>query len=165
MATTNYSAIDLKNRSSASKFKFAIVTSIWNNEVTFNLKQGAYDTLTYFGAKKSNLFTFDVPGAFELTFTAAQLVKSKKYHAVIVLGCVIQGETRHFDFVCQGVTQGITTLNLTSNIPVIFGLLTDNTLQQSLARSGGKLGNKGVECAVSAIKMALLASEINKKSN
>jgi 6,7-dimethyl-8-ribityllumazine synthase len=163
MATVNYSNIKLKDKKKALGLKIAIVTAAWNETITNNLESGAYTTLLEFGAKAKDIIKIKVPGSFELVYAAQLLTKTKKYDAVIILGTVIQGETRHFDFVCQGVTQGIALLNATQTTPVIFGLLTDNTLQQSIDRSGGILGNKGVECAATAIEMALMKKQFAPK--
>jgi 6,7-dimethyl-8-ribityllumazine synthase len=163
MATTNYSLVKLKDKKKALGLKIAIVTASWNYTITNNLEQGAYTTLLEYGAKAKDIYKLKVPGTFELTYAAQMLAKTRKYDAVIVLGTVIQGETRHFDFVCQGVTQGIALLNATQITPVIFGVLTDNTLQQSIDRSGGVLGNKGVECAATAIEMALIKKQFSRK--
>lgn len=133
---------------------YAIAVADWNSEITYALLDGAYETLINHGVKPENIKVVHVPGAFELTYAAQQLAWSK-YNAVITLGCVIQGDTPHFDYVCQGVTYGIAKLNATKETcPVIFGVLTTNTLQQSLDRAGGIHGNKGTEAAVTAIKMA-----------
>ena len=163
MATenNNLSNYDKATIPNAKDFRFGIVVSEWNANITEGLWQGAFDTLLDCGALKENIVRWNVPGAFELTYGAARLSKSiyadsGMLDAIIVIGCVIQGETKHFDFVCQGVTQGIKDLNLKGDIPVIFCVLTDNTMQQSIDRSGGKHGNKGVEAAISAIKMAAL---------
>ena len=138
----------------AKNFRFGIVVSEWNQNITFALQKGAIDTLLDCGALKENIKTYYVPGSFELIFGAKKLLQEdKSLHAVIVIGSVIKGETMHFDFVCQGVTQGIKDLNVLYNVPTIFCLLTDNNMQQSLDRSGGKLGNKGIEAAITAIKM------------
>ena len=138
----------------AKNFRFGIVVSEWNQNITFALHKGAIDTLLDCGALKENIKTYYVPGSFELIFGAKKLLQEdKSLHAVIVIGSVIKGETMHFDFVCQGVTQGIKDLNVLYNVPTIFCLLTDNNMQQSLDRSGGKLGNKGIEAAITAIKM------------
>ena len=160
MATTNLSKYDKSKVPSATKMKFAIVVAEWNSEITENLCKGAINTLITSGCSKKNIERYNVPGSFELIYAANILVKKKKYSAVIVLGSVIQGETKHFDFVCSGVTNGIAHLNATQNTPVIFGLLTDDNIEQAKARSGGGLGNKGVECAVTAIKMAELKINI-----
>ena len=113
----------------------------------------AVETLKKQGAQEENILIKPVPGSFELTFGANQFIQHTDVDAVIVLGCVIRGETPHFDYVCEGVTQGITTLNETGNVPVIYGLVTTENMQQAIDRAGGKLGNKGDECAITAIKM------------
>ena len=136
---------------------FGIITSQWNEQVTYGMRNGTIATLKDCGAIDSNILLWEVPGSFELVYAAKRMINTQQLDAIIVIGCVIQGETKHFDFVCQGVTQGIAQLNATqSDVPVIFCVLTDNNLQQSLDRSGGKLGNKGVEAAITAIKMAVL---------
>lgn len=163
MATDNLSYYDKNTIPTAKKFRFGIVVSEWNPAITQNLKKGAIETLLDCGAKQENIISWDVPGSFELVFGCKKMIQSQKVDAIIAIGNVIQGETKHFDFVCEGVTQGIVDLNVTYDIPVIFCVLTDNTKQQSLDRSGGKLGNKGIECAVAAIKMAALAN-CNKNS-
>ncbi|MCL4160403.1 UNVERIFIED_CONTAM: hypothetical protein GTU68_012303, partial [Idotea baltica] len=123
---------------------------------TKNLHQGAIDTLIDCGAIKENIISWDVPGSFELVYGCKKMIQAESLDAIIAIGNVIQGETKHFDFVCEGVTQGIVDLNIKYDVPVVFCVLTDNTKQQSLDRSGGKHGNKGIECAVAAIKMAAL---------
>ena len=157
MATANHnlSAYDKKTLPSAKKFRFGIVVSEWNLEVTDGLFKGAYEALIDCGAEEDNILKWDVPGSFELIYGSKKMIE-RQVDAVIAIGCVIQGETKHFDFVCEGVTQGIKDLNVCSDTPVIFCLLTDNNKQQSLDRSGGKHGNKGVEAAIAAIKMAHL---------
>lgn len=166
MATegNNLSAYDKTTIPNANDFRFGIVVSEWNEDITEGLWQGAFDALLDCGAQKENIVRWNVPGAFELTYGAARMTKSiyaasGMLDAIIVIGCVIQGETKHFDFVCAGVTQGIKDLNLQGDIPVIFCVLTDNTHQQSVDRSGGKHGNKGTEAAIAAIKMAQLRKE------
>ena len=159
MATQNLSEHDIALLPSGeilSEQKYAIAVADWNFEVTDSLLQGAIDTLIECGVKEENIKEVNVPGTFELTFAAKRLCDDFEalYDAVIVLGCVIQGETPHFDYVCQGVTAGITKLNTERDCPVIFGVLTVNTLQQALDRAGGIHGNKGVEAAITAIKMA-----------
>ena len=134
----------------------AIVRAEWNHEITHGLAQGAYDTLVAHGVDPEHILQVDVPGAVELTFAAKRLHENEEPDAVIVVGCVIQGETKHFDYVCQSVTYGITELNLSYDAPTIFCVLTDNTTEQSRARSGGIHGNKGVEAAVAALKMMAL---------
>ena len=134
----------------------AIVRAEWNHEITHGLAQGAYDTLVAHGVDPEHILQVDVPGAVELTFAAKRLHENEEPDAVIVVGCVIQGETKHFDYVCQSVTYGITELNLSYDAPTIFCVLTDNAIEQSRARSGGIHGNKGVEVAVAALKMMAL---------
>ncbi len=156
MATTNLSAYDKDSIPNAKSLRFGIVVSEWNPEITEKLLEGAVDTLVSHGAEEKNIITQWVPGSFELIFGCSQLLKTEELDAVIAIGSVIRGETEHFTFVCQGVTQGIKDLNLTHDVPTIFCVLTDNDRQQAIDRSGGKHGNKGVECAVAAIKMAAL---------
>ncbi len=163
MATANHnlSNYDKSTIPNAKDFRFGIVVSEWNSNITEGLWQGAFDALIDCGAQKENIVRWNVPGTFELTYGAARLSKSiyadsGMLDAIIVIGCVIQGETKHFDFVCEGVTQGVKDLNLKGDIPVIFCVLTDNNMQQSIERSGGKHGNKGTEAAIAAIKMAEL---------
>ena len=134
----------------------AIVRAEWNHEITNGLAQGAYDTLVAHGVDPEHILQIDVPGAVELTFGAKRLHENDEPDAVIVVGCVIQGETKHFDYVCQSVTYGTNELNLSYDAPTIFCVLTDSTLEQSRARSGGIHGNKGVEAAVAALKMMAL---------
>ncbi|NOZ46489.1 MAG: 6,7-dimethyl-8-ribityllumazine synthase [Chlorobi bacterium] len=141
---------------SAKNMNFGIVVSEWNEKITFALRDGAINTFIENGAEKENIIVKYVPGSFELTLGAKLMAEYLHFDAILCLGCVIQGETRHFDFICQGVTQGITQLNLDYQIPFIYGLLTTNTYQQALDRAGGKHGNKGVEAAVTAIKMVNL---------
>ncbi len=156
MATTNLSYYDTATIPNAKSFRFGIVVSEWNPEITKNLEQGAIDTLLDCGALKENILSWEVPGSFELIYGCKKMIETSNVDAIIAIGNVIQGETKHFDFVCEGVTQGIVDLNIAYNVPVIFCVLTDNTKQQSIDRSGGSLGNKGIECAVAAVKMAAL---------
>lgn len=144
------------NDAKVKKLRFGIVVSEWNSEITDALLGGALNTLFENSVKKNNITVKSVPGSFELTLGAQLLAKSKKYDAIICLGCVIQGETRHFDFICDAVANGITQVGINNNLPVIFGVLTTNNLKQAKERSGGKHGNKGEEAAYTAIKMALL---------
>lgn len=139
--------------------KIGIVVSDWNTNITGNLLRGALETLTKFGVREEDIVIEHVPGSFELTFGAKVLIEKSNVDSVIILGCVIQGETPHFTFVCDSVTQGITELNLKHNVPVIFGLLTTKTLEQAQARSGGRHGNKGDEAAITALKMAALNAQ------
>lgn len=156
MSTTlhHLSDYDASKVPDASNMCIGIVVSEWNSEITGALLDGAVSTLEKHGALPENIHVKTVPGSYELVYGAHQMVLNGGYDAVIILGCVIRGETPHFDYICQGVTNGIATLNSKSEIPIIFGLLTTNDLQQARDRSGGKLGNKGDECAVVAIKMA-----------
>ncbi len=156
----NLSDYDINSMPSKEVVKtqhYAIVVSDWNSNITFRLLSGAVDALKENGVACDNIDVFHVPGSFELTFASKELQNMKKYNAIIALGCVIRGDTPHFDYVCQGVTQGVTMLNTKENAcPVIFGVLTTDNLQQSEDRCGGKMGNKGIECAVTAIKVANL---------
>ena len=156
MATSlrNLSDYDFSKAPDASNMCFGIVVSEWNPEITGALLEGAVTTLEKHGTLPENIHVKTVPGSFELIYGAHQMCLNGGYDAVIILGCVIRGETPHFDYICEGVTYGIARLNAKSEIPVIYGLLTTNTLQQAQERSGGRLGNKGDECAVVAIKMA-----------
>ena len=138
----------------ASNMCFGIVVSEWNSEITDALLKGAVSTLEKHGTLPENIHVKTVPGSFELIYGAHQMTLNGGYDAIIILGSVIRGETPHFDYICQGVTAGIAQLNAKSEIPVIYGLLTTDTLDQARDRSGGKMGNKGDECAVVAIKMA-----------
>lgn len=156
MATANLSYYDKTTIPNAKPFRFGIVVSEWNTDITANLHKGAMETLLDCGADEANIISWQVPGSFELVFGCKKMIESQKVDAVIAIGSVIQGETRHFDFVCEGVTRGIIDLNRRYETPVIFCVLTDNTKQQSIDRSGGKYGNKGVESAVAAVKMAAL---------
>ena len=155
MATTlhNLSDYDPSAVPTAAGMRFGIVVSEWNHNITGTLLQGAHDTLLKQGVKEEDIIVRSVPGSFELIFGASQMAKSGKVDAVIAIGCVIRGDTPHFDYICQGTTQGLAELNAQGDIPVIYGLLTCNNLQQAQDRAGGILGNKGDECAIDAIKM------------
>ena len=153
MATVNLSDYKPFQITNADGFTIGIVVSEWNDFVTFNLRDGAVEVLKKEGVKEENINVFYVPGAFELSFGAMKLCKSKKYDAVIAIGCVIRGETPHFEFVCSGVAQGIKDCNILTETPAIFCVLTDDNKEQSIARSGGVYGNKGIEAAVTALKM------------
>lgn len=158
MATSlkNLSDYDLNSVPSGSGMKIGIAVAEWNYEITGALLQGAIDTLKKHGVWEKDISVKHVPGTFELTFAASAMMAHEELDAVIVLGCVIQGETRHFDFICDGVSNGITSLNNMAEIPVIFGVLTTNDQQQAIDRAGGKHGNKGDEAGVTAIKMIAL---------
>ena len=148
---------------SPEKIRIGIVVSEWHSEITGSLFSAALKTLLKCGVKEKNIFKKYVPGSFELTLGAQLLAEVKKTDAVICLGCVIQGETKHFDFICEAVAHGITRINLKYNKPVIFGVLTTNNQQQAKARSGGKYGNKGAEAAVTALKMIQLKKELTSR--
>lgn len=156
MSTKNLSLSDSASMPDAGDFRIGIVVSDWNNDITHALLNGAVDTLLRYGVRPDGIIVKHVPGSFELTLGAQFIAEYDDPDAVICLGCVIQGETPHFTYICQGVTQGITQLNLEYNIPFIFGVLTTDNHQQAADRAGGKLGNKGDEAAVTAIKMAAL---------
>lgn len=155
MATAfhNLSDYDPESVPSAEAMRFGIVVSEWNSKVTGALMQGAVDTLKKNGAKDENVKVLTVPGSFELIYGATQMVKSGKFDAVIAIGCVVRGDTPHFDYICEGTTEGLALLNKDYEIPVIYGLLTCNNMEQAEMRAGGSLGNKGDECAITAIKM------------
>jgi len=150
----------------ASKMLFGIVVSEWNRKITDNLMQGAFDTLIKHGAKEENIFVQYVPGSFELALGAQIILEYSDADAVICVGSIIQGETRHFEFVSQATAQGIKDVSLKFGKPVILGVLTDDNMQQAFDRSGGKHGNKGIECAIAAIKMVDFHDELKYgKSN
>lgn len=149
----NLSDYDTASVPTARGMRFGIVVSEWNKEVTGALLDGAYATLTKHGAQEEDITVKTVPGSFELIYGAARMMRSQRFDAVIAIGCVVRGDTPHFDYICQGTTQGLADLNQKGDIPVIYGLLTCNTMEQAEARCGGILGNKGDECAITAIKM------------
>jgi len=153
MATKNLSEYDFDAVPSGAGMKVGLVVAEWNYHITGNMAQGAKDTLIKHGVSEEDIVVKHVPGTFELPLAAQWMAEYTEVDAIVMIGGVIQGQTRHFDFVCDGVTQGATSLNLKYNKPFIFCVLTDNNEQQSIDRSGGKLGNKGDEAAVAAIKM------------
>jgi len=155
MATVNLSQYDKNTIPNAKNFRFGIVVSEWNDNITEGLYKGAQETLIAHGVLPENVIRCNVPGSYELIYGSKKM-QEQKVDAVIAIGSVIQGETKHFDFVCDAVAHGIKDLNVTGDTPVIFCVLTDDNVQQSIDRSGGKHGNKGVEAAVAAIKMATL---------
>lgn len=159
-ALQNLSVYDPARVPSARDMRFGIVVSEWNPKVTDALYQGAFETLVKHGTRPDNIVVRYVPGSFELTLGAQMMAERGEFDAVICLGCVIQGETRHFDFICDAVANGITDLNLKYGLPVIFGVLTTDNLEQAIDRAGGKHGNKGDEAAITAIKMAALGIEL-----
>jgi 6,7-dimethyl-8-ribityllumazine synthase len=162
MGTVNLSDYDPARVPSAGEMRFGIVVSEWNSEITMALLDGAIKTLKKHEVSDRNILVKHVPGSFELPLGAQFIAEYDDVDAIICLGCVIQGETPHFTYICQGVTQGITQLNLEYNIPFIFGVLTTSNRQQALDRAGGKHGNKGSEAAVAAIKMASLQRQMEK---
>ena len=157
MATENknLSEYDKTAIPNANKFRFGIVVSEWNDTITEGLYKGAYNALIENGVSPNNIIRWDVPGSFELIYGSKKM-QEQMVNAVIAIGSVIKGETKHFDFVCEAVSQGIKDLNVIRETPVIFCVLTDNNMQQAIERSGGKHGNKGTEAAIAAIKMAEL---------
>ncbi len=152
---TNLSHFNKEEVPNAKGLSFGIVVSEWNENITEGLYNGAYTALIDCGANAADITRIDVPGSYELVF-GAKVAAKQTPDAIICLGSVIQGETKHFDFVCNAVAMGIKDLNISLDIPVIFGVLTDNTMEQAVNRSGGKHGNKGIEAAITAIKMAVL---------
>ncbi len=162
MPTKNLSDHDPERVPSAENMRFGVIVSEWNHEITSRLLEGAVSTLKKYGAAENDIIINHVPGSFELPLGAQFIAEYDDVDAVICLGCVIQGETPHFTYICQGVTQGIMQLNLEYNIPFIFGVLTTDNQQQAVDRAGGKLGNKGDEAAITAIKMAALQRIMEK---
>ena len=163
MATVNLSDYKPLKIDDAGSFRIGIVVSEWNDFVTHNLRDGALEVLKTEGVKDENIKVFNVPGAFELNYASMQLCKERKFDAVIAIGCVIRGETPHFDYVCSAVAQGIKDCNILTDVPTIFCLLTDDNNEQSIARSGGSLGNKGVEAAVTALQMIDFKKKLSEK--
>jgi len=163
MATKNHnlSDYDINSVPNAKDMKVGIVVSEWNDNITGALLDGAKKILMKHGVAESNIKVETVPGSFELVMGAQLMVKSD-VDAVIAIGCVIRGDTPHFDYICEGTTYGLARLNATQSKPVIYGLITTNDMQQALDRCGGKMGNKGDECAVAAIKMVALSRRLSK---
>ena len=153
---SKYDANQLPSADVLGRQRYALVVADWNSEITYAMAQGAIETFLKHGVQEDNIDVMHVPGTVELTFGAARIMKEERVDAVIVIGCVIQGETPHFDYVCQSVTQGVAALNAQGKVPVIFSVLTVLNQQQALDRCGGKLGNKGIEGAYTAIRMANL---------
>ena len=149
---------DKKTISSRKKYKISIIASEWNKQITFKLLDGAVETLTKKGILKENIFITKVPGSFELIFEAKKKSKDSKFDSIIVIGCLIKGETKHFKYLCKSVSYSIAKINLKSPIPVIFCVLMDENIKQSIERSGGKIGNKGIDAAYTSLKMM----ELNK---
>lgn len=163
-ADKNLSVFSTESLPTISQHRFALIVAEWNTDVTEALFQGAYDTLLRYGAQPENLVRGNVPGSFELTTAALWYAQRSDIDAVICLGCVIQGETKHNDYINHAVAQGLTNVSLKTGKPVIFGVLTPNTQQQALDRAGGIHGNKGDEAAITAVKMLGLQQEVSKFS-
>ena len=153
---SKYDANQLPGADVLGRQRYAIVVADWNSEITYAMAQGAIDTFIKHGVPEENIDVIHVPGTVELTYGATRIMREEHVNAVVVIGCVIQGETPHFDYVCQSVTQGVAMLNTQGKVPVIFSVLTVLNKQQALDRCGGKLGNKGIEGAYTAIRMANL---------
>ncbi|MGB0868524.1 MAG: 6,7-dimethyl-8-ribityllumazine synthase [Flavobacteriales bacterium] len=165
MATNNLSIYDQETVPNGSGLKIGIVVSEWNDEITENLYLGAQEALVENGVEPEDIIRMNVPGSFELIYGSKLLLQTTEVDAVIALGSVVRGETPHFDFVCNAVAMGIKDINIQFETPVIFGLLTDDNYSQAEARSGGDKGNKGVECAIAALKMAGLSSVLMHDSD
>jgi 6,7-dimethyl-8-ribityllumazine synthase len=159
-ALHNLSSYDPATVPSGKGYRIGIVVSEWNEEVTGALLEGAYNTLLRHDVEVDDIMVKTVPGSFELVYAAASMMDYTDVDAIIAIGCVIRGDTPHFDYICQGATQGLAELNGRAEVPVIYGLLTCNTMQQALDRCGGALGNKGDECAITALKMIRYKEEI-----
>lgn len=158
----NLSDVALTPSTEVKESRIAIIVSKWNEEITGALAEGCVKTLKQSGVKGKNITVIDVPGSFELPSAAKMMVENKKVDAVICLGCIIKGETRHDEYIAQAVAKGIMDLNLRYNIPFIFGVLTCDTMEQAQDRAGGKLGNKGVEAAATAIEMIAVRNSLRK---
>ncbi|MDR2834852.1 MAG: 6,7-dimethyl-8-ribityllumazine synthase [Bacteroidales bacterium] len=158
---SEYNESGIATNNNKNNYKIGIVVSEWNEQITANLAEAAIETLKKYNFSAEDIILKSVCGSFELPLGAKFLIEGReKVDAVICLGCVIQGETRHFDFICEAVSQGIMKLNLKYSIPVSFGLLTTNNLQQAIDRSGGKYGNKGDEATIAVLKMLYLKNEL-----
>ena len=145
--------LDSSELSNIDNIKFGIVVSNWNKNITDNLYDGAFNTLLKYGAKENNIKKLEVPGSFELVYGCKKM-QNENLDVIIAIGCVIKGETDHYDYICSSVSSGITQLNIINDTPIVFCVLTDHNVEQSISRSGGKHGNKGVESAIAAIKIA-----------
>jgi 6,7-dimethyl-8-ribityllumazine synthase len=161
-ALKNLSTYDENNLPSAEGFSFGIAVADWNANITHALYQGCLETLLKHGAKESEIQVVQVPGSFELPAAARILLSAKKFDAVIAIGCVIKGETSHNEYINNSVAMGLTNVSIATGVPCIFGVLTPNDEQQGLDRAGGKYGNKGVEAAVTAIRMAAIKQDLQK---
>ena len=160
----NYSGFNIPKKednisfSLRKKYKVSLIVSEWNNQITSKLLKGAIEALTHSGIPNENIFITKVPGSFELIFEAKKKSKELQFDSIIVIGCLIKGDTKHFKYLCKSISYGIARINLKSLIPVIFCVLMDNNIEQSIERSGGKIGNKGADAAITSIKMM----ELNK---
>jgi 6,7-dimethyl-8-ribityllumazine synthase len=164
MATGNYNPVTAASIPDAAPFRFGMVTALWHNDITAALEQGARNVLLKQGAQPGNIISIQVPGSFELTAGARMLYDSEKLNAIICIGCIIKGETPHFDFISQSVANALAVLSAQLSFPFIFGVLTTLTREQARERAGGKLGNKGAEAAVAAIQMAALKQSFKKEN-
>lgn len=153
MSSVHQNLSEIKSLPNGAGKKFGIVVSKWNDSITNALLEGALSTLLAANVNREDIIINEVPGTFELPFGAQRILKAIKLDAVICLGCVIQGETRHFDFICDATANGIMRVSLDNELPVIFGVLTTNTMQQAIDRSGGLHGNKGIEAAATALQL------------
>ena len=158
----NLSSYDENNLPSAKEMKIGIVVADWNEKITHSLFEGCYKTLIQHEAEEDNIYTIQVPGTFELPAGAKLLLQNKKLDAVVCIGCVIKGETSHNEYINNAVSIGLVNLGIATGVPCIFGVLTPNDEQQAIDRAGGKYGNKGVEAAVTAIRMASVKHELKK---
>lgn len=163
-AHKNLSTYDESMMPSASEFKLGIVVAEWNTEITHGLYEGCYDTFVKHGAKEENIFVAQVPGTFELPAAASMLYQAHQLDAVVCIGCVIKGETSHNEYINQSVAHALQTLSISTGRAFIFGVLTPNSMEQAIARAGGKYGNKGIEAAQTAIRMAGLRETLNNGS-
>lgn len=161
-ALSNLSDYNAEDVPDGANYMIAIAVAEWNYNITGNLLKGAVGALEKHGVQPDNIIIKHVPGTFELPSAASYLAKTEDFDGIITIGSVIQGETKHFDFVCQAASQGVKDVALMENLPVIFCVLTDNTLEQAIDRSGGKHGNKGVEAAVACLKMIDLQQSLNQ---
>ncbi|WP_185861550.1 6,7-dimethyl-8-ribityllumazine synthase [Blattabacterium cuenoti] len=159
MKTAPFYSLDKKKIKNAN-LKFAIVVSLWNREITSRLYKGAYNTLIQSGVLKEKIQTWEVPGSYELIYSSKKIAHSYNFDSIIAIGSLIKGETPHFEYLCQAISHGIKDINIIYDVPVIFCILSDINEQQSFDRSGGKNGNKGIECAKTAIYMSLFKRSI-----
>ncbi|AGW86294.1 6,7-dimethyl-8-ribityllumazine synthase [Blattabacterium sp. (Nauphoeta cinerea)] len=159
MKTDPVYSLDKKEIKNAN-LKFAIIVSLWNSEITNRLYKGAYKTLIELGVVKEKIKTWEVPGSYELIYSSKKIAHSFNFDSIIAIGSLIQGETPHFKYLCQAISHGIKDINIIYDVPVIFCVLSDRNQQQSFDRSGGKNGNKGIECAKAAIYMSLFRKSI-----